>query len=66
MSGFLEKGNDIELNPEEAAECRWLSLVNLEKELAENAEHFAPWVLPALEILKHNLQERGGRYGNFS
>lgn len=41
----------IEPNPEEVQDYRWVSIVELKKELEEEPERFTPWLKQALEIV---------------
>lgn len=39
-------------NPKEVQACRWISLPDLQKEMAEHPAQFTPWLQPALQKLK--------------
>lgn len=44
-------------NPEESQAHRWISLVELEKEIKKNPEQFTPWFEQALSHVKRYFQE---------
>jgi isopentenyl-diphosphate delta-isomerase len=43
-------GISIKPNPAEIAEWRWAPVVDLQRDLRENAGRYAPWLAPALPI----------------
>lgn len=45
----------IPFNPQEVAQCRWVNLPDLEKELEKNSEHFTPWFKEAYAIAKAKI-----------
>lgn len=49
-------GNDVKIspNPEEVKDYSWVTIENLELELAAEPERFTPWLKPALELVKKN------------
>jgi isopentenyl-diphosphate Delta-isomerase len=42
----------IKPNPAEVKDYRWVSMVDLKQEIAENPDRFTPWLALALEIVK--------------
>lgn len=42
---------EIKPNPEEAQDYRWVSVIELQKELEEAPERFTPWLKQALEFV---------------
>ena len=46
---------DFQLNLEEVAEVRYISMENLDQEMKQNPEHFTEWFKIILEEYKHHL-----------
>ena len=46
---------DFQLNSEEVAEVRYISMENLDQEMKQNPEHFTEWFKIILEEYKHHL-----------
>lgn len=55
LIGYLTPDQPIKLNPEEVLATRWVTIDELEKEYAANPERFTPWLMLALERVKHAL-----------
>lgn len=53
FTGIYE--GDFNLNPEEVAEVRYISMEDLDKEIKQNPEHFTEWFKIILEEYKHHL-----------
>lgn len=51
LIGECEFGSSFSADPEEIAECRWLSVSALEEELNSFPHHFTPWFKPALTVV---------------
>jgi isopentenyl-diphosphate Delta-isomerase len=46
-----EYNQEVQPNPEEVAEIKWISLDDLKKDIKENDSQYAPWLIIALEKL---------------
>jgi isopentenyl-diphosphate delta-isomerase len=47
-----EAAADVSINPDpvEVADWRWMSVADLQRDLQENADAYAPWLPEALQI----------------
>jgi isopentenyl-diphosphate delta-isomerase type 1 len=52
LVGSIPTNVEITPNPEEVQAYRWITLDNLEDELASSPERFTPWLTQALEVVK--------------
>lgn len=53
LVGFIPSNMVITPNPDEVNALRWVSIEDLDKELASLPEQFTPWLKQALEIVKN-------------
>jgi isopentenyl-diphosphate delta-isomerase len=45
-------------NPWEVDECRWVSFVELEEDIRNRADHYAPWLPHIYPVLLEHLRGR--------
>lgn len=55
LIGMVDVNLEIKPNPEEVNDYRWISIDNLEKEIAENPAQFTPWLAKALNVVKAKI-----------
>lgn len=55
LVGTMDPSVIFNINPDEVHAYRWISIADLEKELATYPEQFTPWLAQALEIVKSSL-----------
>lgn len=52
-----EEGIAIDPDPEEMSECKWITMEELERWMAEKPEEFTAWFPTALEIFRNRIGE---------
>ena len=52
------KGQDIEFNREEISEIKYVSIANMEKELARNSDIYTPWLKLEWKTIQSEHLER--------
>lgn len=55
LLGMISNDDPISPHPNEVCAYRWISIPDLEAELAQNPEQFTPWLKKALDLVKKNL-----------
>lgn len=55
LVGFLTQA-DFQVNPEEVADYRWMTLAALRQELAATPEQFTPWLEQALNVVVRGIK----------
>ncbi len=60
LIGFV-KTKTIDINKNEIIRTRWITIPELEKELAEKPEIYTAWFKPALTIVQTNLKKSANR-----
>ncbi len=57
LGGDIENDVTIKANPEEVAEWKWIAVIELQKDMEKNPDHYAPWFHIGLKnILTHSNQ----------
>lgn len=56
LAGQVAPDIVININPDEIAQCRWITFEALAKEMEETPHLFTPWFKQALEIAKNHPQ----------
>lgn len=56
LIGHVAPGAPMQINPDEVAQCRWITLGELDQEMANHPEQFTPWFKQALTIAKNHLK----------
>lgn len=55
LIGYVAPDTTIEVNPAEVNAHRWITIANLEQELAARPDMFTAWLKPALNLLKKHF-----------
>lgn len=55
LIGVIDPQTEVKANSEEVNAYRWITISELEKELAANSEQFTPWLEKALQIVKDKI-----------
>lgn len=58
LLGMILANSKIDPNPQEIQAYRWITLENLEQELAVDPKQFTPWLAQALGIVKNNFYRK--------
>lgn len=60
--GRLGDAQEIDVNPSEVADCRWLSLAEIDTLMAAEPDRVTPWFVMEWQRLRHAFPERLARH----